>query len=267
MSNDNQRRFLGVQKLYGLEGYQNIQSSHICVIGIGGVGSWVAESLARTHVGEITLIDMDHIAESNVNRQIHALTNTQGQSKIVAMSERIQQINSDCKLNLIDDHLSLENIPLYILHDFDFVIDCCDQFRIKAALIHHCKSNKINCLTVGGAGGRIDPSRIQLADMTRSEGDALLSKTRKQLRTQHGFSRNLKRRFDIPCVFSSETLRYPTEDGEITTQKSENHSTTGLNCANGFGSLCAVTSTFGMLASAYVLKRLAHQNTSSKTHL
>ena len=260
MSNDQQRRFLGVQKLYGSKGYQNIQASHVCVVGIGGVGSWVVESLARTHVGEITLIDLDHIAESNINRQIHALSDTLGQAKIDAMADRVRQINSDCKLHLIDDHLSISNVTRYITHNFDYVIDCCDQFRVKAALIHYCKSNKIHCLTVGGAGGRVDPSRIQLSDMTRSEGDALLSKTRKQLRTKHGFSRNLKRRFDIPCVFSSETLRYPDCQGEITTQKSENHSPSGLNCANGFGSLCAVTSTFGMLASAYVLERLAHKN-------
>ena len=260
MSDDQQRRFLGVQKLYGSKGYQNIQASHVCIVGIGGVGSWVAESLARTHIGELTLIDLDHIAESNINRQIHALSNTLGQAKILAMAERIQQINPDCKVHCIDDHLSCENIIQYILHDFDYVIDCCDQFRIKAALINYCKSNKIHCITIGGAGGRIDPSRIQLSDMTRSEGDALLSKTRKQLRTQHGFSRNLKRRFDIPCVFSTETLRYPDNQGEITMQKSENHSLSGLSCADGFGSLCAVTSTFGMLASAYVLQRLAHKN-------
>lgn len=260
MSDDQQRRFLGVQKLYGSKGYQNIQASHVCIVGIGGVGSWVAESLARTHIGELTLIDLDHIAESNINRQIHALSNTLGQAKILAMAERIQQINPDCKVHCIDDHLSCENIIQYILHDFDYVIDCCDQFRIKAALINYCKSNKIHCITIGGAGGRIDPSRIQLSDMTRSEGDALLSKTRKQLRTQHGFSRNLKRRFDIPCVFSTETLRYPDNQGEITMQKSENHSPSGLSCAYGFGSLCAVTSTFGMLASAYVLQRLAHKN-------
>ena len=260
MSDDHQRRFLGVQKLYGSKGYQNIQASHVCIVGIGGVGSWVAESLARTHIGELTLIDLDHIAESNINRQIHALSNTLGQAKILAMAERIQQINPDCKVHCIDDHLSCENIIQYILHDFDYVIDCCDQFRIKAALINYCKSNKIHCITIGGAGGRIDPSRIQLSDMTRSEGDALLSKTRKQLSTQHGFSRNLKRRFDIPCVFSTETLRYPDNQGEITMQKSENHSPSGLSCADGFGSLCAVTSTFGMLASAYVLQRLAHKN-------
>lgn len=260
MSNDQQRRFLGVQKLYGSKGYENIQASHVCIVGIGGVGSWVAESLARTHIGELTLIDLDHIAESNINRQIHALSNTLGQAKTLAMAERIQQINPDCKVHCIDDHLSCENIIQYILHDFDYVIDCCDQFRIKAALIDYCKSNKIHCITVGGAGGRVDPSRIQLSDMTRSEGDALLSKTRKQLRTQHGFSRNLKRRFDIPCVFSTETLRYPDNQGEITMQKSENHSPSGLSCADGFGSLCAVTSTFGMLASAYVLQRLAHKN-------
>lgn len=254
---DHSRRFLGIQKLYGEYGYKKIINSHICVIGIGGVGSWVAESLARSHVNRLTLIDLDHIAESNVNRQIHALTDTLGQSKIVAMSERIKQINPECEVVMVDEHISVENIPALINKEFTFVVDCIDQFRIKAALIHFCRSNKIRMLTTGGAGGRVDPSRIKTADITRAEGDALLSKIRKQLRTQHGFPRNLKRRFDIPCVYSTESLRYPTDDNGFSTSKVQCSTTTGLNCASGFGSLTAVTATFGMIASAYVLNKIA----------
>lgn len=264
MTADTERRFLAIQKLYGKQGYQQIKDARICIIGIGGVGSWVAESLARSHINHITLIDLDHIAESNINRQIHALSSSLGKSKVDAMSERIHAINPDCHIRTIEDHLSVENIPQLITEEFDFVIDCIDQFRIKAALIHHCKKHKICCLTVGGAGGRIDPSRIRIADMTRSEGDALLAKTRKLLRSQYGFTKNLKRRFDIPCVFSIETLRYPTQNDGISTNKSESDTRSGLSCATGFGSLCAVTSTFGMLASAYVLQRLAKTSTSSQ---
>ena len=173
------------------------------------------------------------------------------------MQERILSINPNCKVNLIDDHLSCENIPDTLHNSFDYIIDCIDQFRIKASLIHHCRSKKQDILTVGGAGGRVDPTRIQVADLSRSEGDSLLAKIRKQLRTQHGFPRNLQRRFDIPCVYSTEQLRYPTDDHEISTNKSECSNLSGLNCANGFGSLSAVTATFGMIACAHVLNKLS----------
>ncbi len=251
------RRFAGIQRLYGLQAYQKITSSHIRVIGIGGVGSWVAESLARSAVGEITLIDMDHVAESNINRQIHALSETLGQSKIDAMQTRIHSINPNCKVNTIDDFLSCDNISQLMIEPADYTIDCIDQFRIKASLIHYCKSTKHNLLTIGGAGGRVDPTRIKIADLSRTEGDSLLAKTRKQLRNRHGFPRNLRRRFDIPCVFSTEQLRYPTDDLQVSTNKSECTSLSGLNCANGFGSLSAVTATFGMVASAHVLNKVS----------
>ena len=257
MAQDTQRRFLGIQKLYGQHGYHNIIHSHICIIGIGGVGSWAAESFARSHVNEISLIDLDHVAESNINRQVHALSSTLGQSKISAMADRITGINSECTVHKIDEHLTTENIPSLINTHFSYVVDCIDNFRIKAALIAYCRSHKIKLITIGGAGGRIDPARIKLADLARAEGDALLAKTRKQLRTQHHFPRNLKRRFDIPCIFSNETQRYPTDDHQVSTEKSRCSSTGGLSCADGYGSLSAVTATFGMLASAYVLSKIA----------
>ncbi len=258
MNEQTSRRFIGIERLYGQQAYQKIKSSHICVIGIGGVGSWVVESLARSGVEQLTLIDLDHIAESNINRQIHALSETLGQSKIIAMQERILSINPNCKVNLIDDHLSCDNIPQLLNASFDYVTDCIDQFRIKACLIHYCRSKKINLLTIGGAGGRIDPTHIQVTDLSRSAGDSLLAKTRKQLRTQHDFPRNLQRRFDIPCVFSTEQLRYPTDNHEVSTNKSECSNLTGLNCANGFGSLSAVTATFGMIACAHVLNKISN---------
>ncbi|MEM7304529.1 MAG: tRNA threonylcarbamoyladenosine dehydratase [Pseudomonadota bacterium] len=261
MTQDTNRRFTGIQKLYGQRGYQRIINSHVCIIGVGGVGSWVAESLARSHVNQLTLIDMDHVAESNINRQIHALTTTLGQSKITAMNDRINQINSECTVHLIDEHLSLDNIAELILDKYSYVVDCVDNFRVKARLISFCRSNKIKLITVGGAGGRVDPSRIQIADLARAEGDALLAKTRKQLRTHYNFPRNLKRRFDVPCVYSTEAQRYPTSNNDISTSKTECTTTGGLNCATGFGSLTAVTATFGMMASAHVLNKIASIST------
>ncbi len=252
------RRFVGIQRLYGQVAYQKIINCHICTIGIGGVGSWVVESLARSAVGKLTLIDLDHIAESNINRQIHALDTTLGQAKIQAMSDRIALINPQCETTLIDDHITFDNIETYLNQDFDYIIDCIDQFRIKAALIHYCRSNKKKLLTIGGAGGRVDPTRINVADLSRSEGDSLLAKTRKQLRVHHGFPRNKQRRFDIPCVYSNEQLRYPTDEQEVSKQKSACTNLSGLNCANGFGSLTAVTASFGMVASSYVLNFVAN---------
>lgn len=257
MTQDTQRRFSGIHRLYGQQGYQKITNSHICIIGIGGVGSWVAESLARSHVNEMTLIDLDHIAESNINRQIHALSKTLGQSKIDAMTDRINNINTECTVHKVEEHLSIENTPSLIRNDFSYVVDCIDNFKVKAALIAYCRSHKIKLITIGGAGGRIDPSRIKVADLSRTEGDALLAKTRKQLRTQYNFPRNLKRRFDISCVYSNEALRYPTSDHQISTKKADCSATGGLSCASGFGSLAAVTATFGMLASAHVLNKIA----------
>jgi len=254
------KRFTGIEKLYGAAASQDIFSSHVCVIGIGGVGSWVVESLARSGVGALTLIDLDHVSESNINRQIQAMSSTIGQSKIEAMAERIQEINPDCELRLINEHLSNDNIEQLIDREFSYVVDCIDDFRTKAALINYCHGKKQKLLTVGGAGGRIDPSRIQVVDLTRSEGDALLSRTRKLLRTDFNFPRNIKRRFDIPCVFSAEALRYPTVDAGVTYKKEQSDTTGGLNCATGFGSLMAVTASFGMHASAYVLTKLASSN-------
>ena len=255
--NNTNRRFAGIQRLYGARATRKISTSHVCIIGIGGVGSWVAESLARSSIGELTLIDLDHIAESNINRQVHALSSTLGQSKIIAMSDRIRAIHPDCKLNLVDDYLSIENIPELMDKRFCQVVDCIDQFRIKAALIHYCRSNKIKLITVGGAGGRIDPTMIRLSDLTRAEGDALLAKTRKQLRKRHGFSCNAKRRFGVPCVYSRETQRYPTDTNEISMAKSECSARGGLNCATGFGSASSVTASFAMIAAAHVLNKIA----------
>lgn len=254
---DAERRFGGIQRLYGQQATTKIHHSHIAIVGIGGVGSWVAESLARSYVGELTLIDLDHIGESNINRQIHALTDTLGQAKITAMANRITAINPDCKTHLIEDHLSIENLSAFIDNRYSYVIDCIDEFRVKASLINHCKRQKIKIISIGGAGGRVDPTRIQIADLTRSEGDALLARTRKLLRTEYGFARNISRRFNIPCVYSSEALRYPTENNETSLKKSECSAVSGLNCANGFGSLSSVTATFGMIASAYVLNKIA----------
>lgn len=245
---DRDRRFKGVEQLYGKSALDRFRQSHILVIGIGGVGSWVVEALARNAIGKITLIDMDVVAESNINRQLPAQTNTIGRNKIDVMKERIEQINPDCKTVLIDDFIDQDNLNQLIQSGADYVIDCIDNSRIKAALISWCKKKKIKIITLGGAGGQTDPSKIMVSDLSRTIHDPLLSKTRKLLRQDYGFTKNTKRRFSVPCVYSTEHLHYSNESSI---------EPGGLNCAGGLGSSVMVTGAFAFHASAYVLNSLA----------
>ena len=253
---DYQRRFGGIARLYGQVALERFSRAHVVVIGIGGVGSWVVEALARSAVGEITMIDLDHLAESNTNRQIHALDGEFGKAKVVAMAERVAAINSDCRVHTIEEFVAADNVQALINSDIDYVIDCIDSFKVKAALIAHCRRNKIKLITIGGAGGQIDPLKIKLGDLSRTEHDPLLAKTRKLLRKEYNFPRNLKRRFDLPCVYSEEQPRYPDAEGGVCQMKPGEDAGTGLNCG-GYGSATAVTATFGLVAVSHVLKKIA----------
>lgn len=253
---DYERRFGGIARLYGEKGLIRLQAAHVCVIGVGGVGSWAVEALARSAVGTLTLIDMDHVAESNINRQLQALGENLGKAKVLALKERIADINPACTVNTIEDFVEPDNVQALITSEYDFVIDCIDNFRNKARLIAHCRRNKIKLVTIGGAGGQVDPTRIRIEDLSRTIHDPLMSKVRKLLRTDYGFSSNPKRKFAVPCVYSDEPLVYPAADGGVCSDKPE-ASTSGLNCAAGFGSITTVTGAFGFFAASYVLNRLA----------
>ncbi|MGB5541545.1 MAG: tRNA threonylcarbamoyladenosine dehydratase, partial [Gammaproteobacteria bacterium] len=195
---DFERRFGGIRRLYGAAALETFRNAHVCVLGIGGVGSWAAEALVRSAIGRITLIDPDHVAESNINRQLPALDSTLGMAKAVAMTERMRQINPHCTVYGIEEFVTIDNIATLVAPGFDYVIDCIDGFRTKAHLIAHCRRNRIRIITVGGAGGQTDPTRIRVVDLSRTEHDALFAKTRRLLRTDYGFPKNLKRRFDVP---------------------------------------------------------------------
>jgi tRNA A37 threonylcarbamoyladenosine dehydratase len=249
---DYKRRFGGISRLYGEGALHAFGKAHVCVIGIGGVGSWAVESLARSAIGSLTLIDMDHVAESNINRQLPAMDDTLGTAKVEIMAERISLINSRAQVRLLDDFISLENIPDVIIQDFDFVVDCIDSFRVKSALIAHCRKNRIQLITTGGAGGQIDPTRIRHTDLSRTEQDPLLAKTRRQLRQKYNFPRNPRRRFGIPAVWSDEPVRQFAEAPDVC----DGVLNSSLNCG-GLGSCTPVTAGFGMAAAAYVLKSLA----------
>ena len=248
---DFSRRFGGLTRLYGVAALDRFQAAHVCVVGIGGVGSWAAEALARSAIGQITLIDLDMVAESNVNRQIHALGDNFGKAKVDAMAERIRAINPGCQVNTIEDFVTADNLEQMLGSGFEYVIDAIDQVRTKAAMIAWCKSHGVPLITSGGAGGQIDPTRIEIADLARTIQDPLLSKVRSLLRKEYGFTRNTKKTFGVPAVFSSEPLRYP-ENASC----EDAPSVSGLNCA-GFGSTVSVTAPFGLFAAGEVLRHLA----------
>jgi tRNA A37 threonylcarbamoyladenosine dehydratase len=254
---DLERRFGGIARLYGQQALERFQAAHICVLGIGGVGSWAAEALVRSAIGRITLIDPDHVAESNINRQLPALGATLGMAKTQVMVERIAQINPACTVTPVEEFLTTDNLEILLAQRYDYLIDCIDGFRIKAALIAHCTRGGQRLVTVGGAGGQSDPTLIRVTDLSRTEHDALFSKTRKLLRHDYGFPSNPKRRFGIACVYSGEQPLFPATDGSVSPAKPGNRTVGGLSCAGGLGSVMTVTASFGLAAAAHVLGKLA----------
>jgi tRNA A37 threonylcarbamoyladenosine dehydratase len=257
---DFDRRFGGIARLYGAPALARFRAAHVCVIGVGGVGSWIVEALARSAIGQITMIDLDNLAESNVNRQIHALTATMGQAKVLALAERIAQINPFCQVNQIEDFIDAENLDAMIGNrGYDFIVDAIDNVRAKTALIAYCRTNKLRLITIGSAGGQVDPTKIAVCDLCRTEQEPLLAKVRKRLRAEHGFPRGTRNKFGIDAVFSTEHLRFPavaeSADDDDETRVA---GITGLNCA-GFGSAMVVTATFGLVAASQVLNKIAFE--------
>ena len=265
---DLDRRFGGVRRLYGEAGLAKFQASHVCVIGIGGVGSWAAEALARNAVGAITLIDLDNIAESNVNRQLHAVDGAFGKAKVTAMQLRILSINPSCKVTEIEDFATPENIEKLLNFPVNGIVDCIDDAKAKAALAAFCKAKKIPLIMTGGAGGRLDPTRIKTADLANVTNDKLLAKVRNILRKDYAFPKgkdgiNAKqKKMEISCVFSDEAVTMPLEanihaalsDADLTSCDLA-QPITGLNCA-GYGASVCVTAPFGFAAAGLMLSQL-----------
>lgn len=253
------QRFGGIVRLYGTSEAAILRHAHICIVGIGGVGSWAAEALARSGIGQLTLIDHDDIALSNINRQIHTLSSTLHQSKVEVMAKRIQEINPECHCHIIDDFLSDTNLEKYLRRDYSYVIDAIDSIRFKAAMIYYCKRNKIPIITTGGAGGLIDPTQISIADLSRTWNDPLAAKVRSRLRHEYGFP-NGKRSFGVPCVFSTEQQRYPKADGSVCHAK-PGIKGASLDCNFGFGSSTCVTASFGFAAAARAMQKIIEKHT------
>ncbi|CAN7280075.1 tRNA threonylcarbamoyladenosine dehydratase [Acidovorax sp. LjRoot118] len=245
-----QRRFGGLERLYGVEGARRIRASHVVVVGIGGVGSWSAEALARSGVSRLTLVDLDHVSESNINRQIHALSTTVGQAKIEAMRDRIALINPECDVRCIDEFVEPGNWPQLLGSDpVDAVIDACDQIKAKTAMAVWARATGQAFISVGAAGGKRQAHKVDIDDLSATTHDPLLAQLRYQLRKHHGAPRE-GRKIGIACVFSREAVAQP--DASCAIEGGDG----SLNC-HGYGSVVAVTATFGQCAAGWVIDRLA----------
>jgi tRNA A37 threonylcarbamoyladenosine dehydratase len=248
-----ERRFGGVTRLLGAHAHARLRAARIGVVGVGGVGSWAAEALARSGVERITLIDLDHVAESNANRQIQALDHEFGKAKVVAMAQRIEAINPRAQVTRIEEFITEHNAS-ELMRDLDLVLDCIDQVSAKVALIVHARAIGLRVVTCGAAGGRTDPTRIRCADLAQALGDPLLAKVRYRLRRRHGFARETTKRrppFGVDAIYSDEPVRrpQPPAEGSGSTVRS------GLACA-GFGSSVVVTAPFGFAAAARAVDRI-----------
>ena len=246
-----QRRFGGLERLYGVGGAQRIRDAHVVVVGVGGVGSWTAEALARSGVGQLTLVDLDHVAESNINRQIHAVSTTVGQAKVLAMRDRIALINPGCVVHCIEDFVEPENWPELLGGvKVSAVVDACDQVRAKTAMAAWALANKQLLISVGAAGGKRQAHKVDIDDLSATTHDPLLAQLRYRLRKHHRAARDGKK-IGVSCVFSRESVAPPDATCSV-----ESGGDGSLNC-HGYGSVVAVTATFGQCAAGWVLDKIA----------
>jgi len=252
-----QRRFGGVGRLVGVEGLERLKRAHVCVVGLGGVGSWAVEALARSGIGELTLIDLDDVCISNVNRQLHALEGELGKPKVDVLARRVQAINPECNIHPLHAFFLKSNAQDILQTPFDAMIDAIDSPSRKCVLLAGCRERRIFVVTTGAAGGHRDPTAIQVTDLAFSTHDRLLQEVRHKLRRKHNFPRG-DNPFGIECVFSRETIVYPGADGGVCTSASLATSATDLrlDCNSGYGTAAFVTGTFGFVAAARVVEKI-----------
>lgn len=253
---DLQRRFGGLERLYGMDGAAAIRHAHVAVIGIGGVGSWAAEALARSGVGALTLVDLDHVAESNINRQIHALADTVGQAKVQAMRERIALINPRCVVHAVEEFVEPDNWPKLLPAGVTAVIDACDQVRAKTAMAAWAVQTRTLFIACGAAGGKRLAHQVDIDDLAKTTHDPLLAQLRYRLRKFHRAPKEGKK-IGVACVFSREAVAPPDASCAIEGDGS-------LNC-HGYGSVVSVTATFGQCAAGWVLDRIASKKPAKGT--
>lgn len=249
-------RFQGIERLYGVGSVPALAHRHVCVIGIGGVGSWAVEALARSGVGRLTLIDADEVCLSNTNRQLHALDGEYGRPKVAAMTERARAINPAIQIEAIERFLTPANLEELLDRGYDIVLDACDAFRVKLETIVWCRRRKLPLVSVGSAGGRSDPTLIRVRDLSRTEHDAMFSLIRKKLRQNFGFPRNPERFFGVSAVYSLQNVRYPQADGSVCGVRPLGGDSLNLACGGGLGAATHVTGAFAFAAVGKVLEKL-----------
>ena len=249
-----QKRFSGIARLYGTAGLDRLRNAHVCVVGVGGVGSWAVEALARSGIGELTLIDLDDVCISNVNRQLHALDGELGKPKVEALSRRVRAINPDCVIHPLQQFFLKSNAEEILSTRYDAVLDAIDSPSRKAVLLALCRERQIPTVTTGGAGGRRDPTAIEVTDLSLASHDRLLREVRRLVRRRYGFPRGDKL-FGIECVVSREPVLFPAPDGTVCAEQPASPDLR-LDCNSGFGTACFVTGAFGFVAASRVVQQI-----------
>ncbi|MEI9895500.1 MAG: tRNA threonylcarbamoyladenosine dehydratase [Chthoniobacter sp.] len=257
-ANDFAERFGGVARLYGRAGLERLRVARVCIVGVGGVGSWVVEALARSGIGALTLIDLDDVCVTNVNRQLPALDGQIGRPKIEVLAERVRLIHPGCRVETIADFFTAANATELLTPRYDFVVDATDKLTNKCVMIAGCRERGRPVLTVGGAGGKRDGTAVRVADLAHAEQDELLRQVRRKLRRDFGFPRDLRQDFGVPCVYSAEKPVYPWSNGTCSSEPEPGGDSLTLDCASGFGTVTAVTGAFGFAAAGEVVGRIAN---------
>ncbi len=266
MRQDLRERFAGIDRLYGRGAVERLSGCHVAVIGLGGVGSWAAEALARTAVGRLTLIDADDLCVSNTNRQLPAIAGQYGRGKVAAMAERCHAINPAIEVTEVASFLTPSNLDALLGDGYDLVLDACDSFRSKVEAIAWCRRRKLPIITVGSAGGRLDPTLVRVRDLSRTEHDAMLSLIRSKLRGEFNFPKNAQRYFGVPAVYSLENVSYPQADGSVCGVRPPlgKDAALKLDCGAGLGAATHVTGTFAFAAVGKALELLLKQKNQDR---
>ena len=251
-------RFAGIDRLYGAGSIRHLSACRVAVVGMGGVGSWLVEALARSAVGHLTLIDADDICVSNSNRQLPAHEGQFGRPKVAAMAERCRAINPRIEVDAVESFLTPSNLESLLDRDFDLVLDACDSFRSKVEMIAWCRRRKLPVVVCGSAGGRVDPTQVRVRDLSRTEHDAMLALVRKKLRAEFHFPRNRDRYFGVPAVYSLENVRYPQADGSVCGLRPSlgPDEALKLDCGAGLGAATQVTGAFAFVMAGKALEIL-----------
>lgn len=256
LSQDYLDRFSGLARLYGAGALERLRRAHIAVIGIGGVGSWTAEALARSGIGNITLVDPDEICVTNTNRQLPALAGEFGRAKVSAVAERLRLVNPELLVEEVPSFFTPGTADAILDHGYDCVVDGIDEVKLKALLVVLCRERNLPVIVCGGAGGKRNPAAVRTADLAFATNDRLLRLVRKELRRHHGYPpEEAKAPFGARSVFSEENARFPWADGTVR-EDPEPGSSLRLNCESGFGSATPVTGTFGFAAAAEAIERV-----------